>query len=103
MEIEKVLETVFIKEFNTTAIILENRIVVALWGNKFMDKIECWEYINTYCKGWVQTSEAFKKAKINNEETGIKSDPIAPYDELYNTLEHYAINVRQRNFLKNLM
>ena len=90
MKIDKVLETVFIKEFNTTAHILRNGVVVKLWDNKYMDRAECFKYIAEHCKGWVQASEAFREAKILGRKTGVSHDPIAKYIELYNDVEKYA-------------
>lgn len=90
MKFEKVLETVFIEEFNTTALILKDRVVVMLWHNKYLDRQGCFNHIYEQCKGWVQTSEAFRKAERCGERTGIKSDPILPYENLYNNLIIYA-------------
>ena len=51
MRIEKILESVYVEEFNTTALILEDRIVVCLWKDKYVDRQECFKYIYEYCKG----------------------------------------------------
>jgi hypothetical protein len=90
MKIENVLETVFIEDFNTTAHILKNRIVVSLWNNKYMDINECFNYINEYCPGWVQTSNDYRKSKELNHKTEIKIDPLLRYEKLYNDLTLYA-------------
>jgi hypothetical protein len=90
MKIEQVLETVFIEEFNTTAMILKDRVVVMLWNNKYVDRQGCFNHIYEQCKGWVQTSEAFREADRCGKATGISSDPILPYENLYNNLIIYA-------------
>jgi len=90
IKIEKVIEIVFIEKFNTTAIVLNSRILVRLWDGKYMDREECIKYIHKNFKGWVQTSEQFRIAKKYGEKTGIKSDPILPYENLYNELSLYA-------------
>lgn len=90
MKIEKVLETVFLKEWNTTAIILETRIVVMLFNNEYMCKEECFEHIYKYCKGLVQTSEQFREAKKTRRKIGIIADPLLPYKKLYDDLKVYA-------------
>ena len=90
VKIEKVLETIFLQEWNTTAIILETRIVVKLFLEKYMDKQECFEYISDNYNGWVQTSELYRTAKSAGQSIGIKTDPLSVYEELYESLEIYA-------------
>ena len=90
MKIETVLEIVYVEDFNTTAMILKNRVVVMLWYDKYMDRQDCFNYIYEHCKGWVQTSEQFKEAERCGKKTGIKADPILPYENLYNNLILYA-------------
>lgn len=90
MKIEQVLETVFIEEFNTTAMILKDRVVVMLWNNKYLDRQGCFNHIYEQFKGWVQTSERFRAAERCGKATGISSDPILPYENLYNNLIIYA-------------
>lgn len=89
MEIKKVLETVFIKDWNTTALIMENEVVVRLWNNVFHNRKECFEHINTYSKGWVQTTMNHRyltKKKVPNGAT----EYLIPYDKLFDELEKYA-------------
>ena len=98
MKIEKNLETVFLEEWNTTAFILETRIVVMLFNNKYMSRQECFEHIYEHCKGLVQTSEQFREAKRRRKEghgdwkfyydNGF--DPLLPYEKLYDDLIVYA-------------
>lgn len=90
MKIETVLETVFVEDFNTTAQILKNKVVVMLWHNKYMDRQDCFKYIYEYCPGWVQTSEDFKQAERCGETIYAKQDPLLPYENLYNNLILYA-------------
>ncbi len=88
MKIEKVIETVFLKEWNTTAHILEDDIVVCLWNNVFMNEEECFKYIHEYCKGWVSTTESYRKAIANKEETGAV-DCLIRFENLYKNLKEY--------------
>lgn len=90
MKIEKVLETVFIKEWNTEAHILETDIVIRLFNNVFMNEKECFDYINEYCEGWVQTSRSFKECEKKGIPCGIKEDPLARYENLFSDLKKYA-------------
>jgi hypothetical protein len=92
MEFKKVLGTVFIKEFNTTALILEDEIVVELLKDLYVSKEEFFTHLYENCKGIVQTSESFKEAKRCGFKTAIKSDPIEPYEKLYRELDIYAKN-----------
>lgn len=90
MEIEKVVETVFLKEYNTIGLILETKVVIMFW-NIYMDLPDCMLYISNTRPGWVQTSLTYKDAKLNNKECGIKSDPIEPYIKAYKKLKDYAL------------
>lgn len=92
MKIETVLETVFIENFNTTALILENRIFVKLWDTRYCDRQSCFKYLYEFFPGRVQTSEAYKKANRCGENTAIESDPLLPYEKLYDDLFLYAVN-----------
>lgn len=103
MKIEKVLETVFLEEWNTTAFILETRIVVMLFNNKYMSRQECFEHIYEYCKGLVQTSEQFREAKRRERGTGIKADPLLPYEKLYDDLIVYASEKYKTEFNRALV
>ncbi len=91
MKIEKILESVFIKEWNTTANILENDIYVCLHNNVFQNRKECFEYMNEYTKGLVQSSLVYrylaKKRIPFNRENG---NPLIRYDKLFDDLEKYA-------------
>ncbi len=90
MEFKKVLETVFIREMDTTAMILTDEIVVKLWDNSYLNKNECFTYIYDNFKGWIQTSEAFKEADRCGKDTALESDPLEPYETLYYELNKYA-------------
>ncbi len=90
MKIESIVETVYLDNWNTTAHILESRVVVMLFNNKYMDRQECFEYIHEYCLGWVESSELYREAKRDGQKIGIKSDPLLPYERLYDDLLIYA-------------
>ncbi len=91
MKIEKVLETVFLQKWKTTALILENRIVVMLFHGRYIDQHECFKHIYEHCPRWVQTSESSRKANRLGNPGGFK-DPIQPYEDLYDDLLIYAQN-----------
>ncbi len=90
MTIDTVLETVFLKNNQTIAHILKNDIVVQIWHNNFYNKKECFNYINEYMKGIIQSHDSFKKAEKEGYKTAIKTDPLLPYHELYDELIKYA-------------
>jgi len=90
MEIKKILETVFIKEHNTIAQILEDDIVVCLWNNVYQNRKECFEYMNEYTQGLPQSSlcTRFLQKRDKNRKGGY--DPLAIYDKLFDDLEKYS-------------
>ena len=98
LKIEPILETVFVKEWNTTAQILQSKVVVMLWHYKYYDLDECSKYIEQYMPGLVQQTEAYRKALATGEACGIKSDPCQPYKLLYHDLNAYARNKYGRHF-----
>jgi len=87
MDIKKILEIVFIKEWNTVAYILDDDIVVSLWHGVFLNRNSCFDYIDTYFKGWVQSSLSYRNTK---QSVKTVSDTLIKYDELYDKLENYA-------------
>lgn len=90
MKIQSVLETVFLKEWNTTAHILKDDVIVAcIMQNNFMTREECFEYLNEFRKGWIQTTMQFREAEKRMMKTGAK-DMIIQFDELFDGLEKYA-------------
>ena len=88
MNIRKVIETVFLKEWNTIAHILEDDVVVCLFNNVFMTESECFNHINEYCKGWVQATESCRKAILEGKDN-VPFDYLKPYENLYNELKKY--------------
>lgn len=91
MEIKKILETVFLKEWNTVAQILEEDIYVCLDNNVFMNRKECFEHINEYKKGWAQSAMSHRYLLKNKVKSG-GYDPLIPYDKMFDELEKYAEN-----------
>lgn len=89
MIIDKILESIFLKEFNTTAHILENDIYVCLWNNVFMNRQECFEHINTHQKGVVQQFVSKRYLESKKIKNGY-CDFIIKYDDLFDSLEKYA-------------
>ncbi len=100
MQIDKILETVFIKEWNTTAQILENEILIQLWYSKFYDRKECYEYINQHERGRVQTSLYYRKTKDKTTISKDYKDTLVLYDELFYNLETYALSKYNKEFKK---
>lgn len=100
MKIEKILETVFIKDYNAIALILESNVVIMLWNNKFMDRKECIKYIKEYLPGLIEESRVFRRCKRRGEECGIKYDPLF-YEEIYDKLIAYAKKKFKNDFKYN--
>ena len=76
MKIEKILESVYIEEWETTAMILEDRVVVYM-GEKYMDINQFTAYVAEKYPHWITNGQ------------------IKQYEELYELLENYAKNIRQ--------
>lgn len=83
MKIEKVLELLFVDIFNTTAIILETKVVVKLFNGAYMCRKECFDFIHKNYGGWVQTSKNYREYKNRSENTAITHDPLLAYEKLY--------------------
>lgn len=90
MKIKTILETVFITEWNTTAHILKDDVIVAcIFANQFMTREECLEHIDEYMGGLVQQAIGFRDAEKRMMKTGYE-DRLIRYDELFDELEKYA-------------
>lgn len=101
MKIEKVLEILFVDIFNTTAIILETKVVVKLFNGAYMCRKECFDFIHKNYGGWVQTSKNYREYKNRSENTAIAHDPLLAYEELYDELEKYASEKFKKEFKRN--
>lgn len=89
MTISKIIETVFIKEFNSTAIILENDIILQCHTHIYMNYSEHIEYVKKFKPGLVQTANFIKRNKSKNINP---SNPLKIYDDIYKALYDYANN-----------
>lgn len=90
MKIKTILETVFITEWNTTAHILKDDVIIAcIMHNNFMTREECLEHIDEHRSGLVQQTMGFRDAEKRMMKTGYE-DGLIQYDELYDELEKYA-------------
>jgi len=87
---ETIRESVFIEKWGATALILHDRIILDFRIGKYMDEKQLSEYLCIEHPGIVQSSNDFKKAKAEGVKSAIESDPLAPYEELYNELRIYA-------------
>lgn len=96
-QFETILETVFVKDWNTTALILKDKVVVRMWFELYMTEEECFNHIHQYMPGLVQTSNRFKEYREKGIETAIKSDPLEPYEKLFAELNEYGKTLSNKN------
>lgn len=97
MNISKTIETLFVKEFNSTAMILENDIIFQCHTLIYMNYSEHIKYVKEYQKGLIQTANFVKRNKSKN----IKPiNPLKIYDDAYNALYEYANNKLGLNLKK---
>lgn len=89
MTILKTIETVFVKEFNSTAIILENDIIFQCHTLTYMNYSEHIKYVKEYKPGLVQTANFVKRNKSKNIKP---NNPLKVYDDVFNALYEYANN-----------
>lgn len=62
----KIIETVFVKEFNSTAIILENDIILQCHTHTYMNYSEHIKHVKEFPPGLVQTANFVKRNKSKN-------------------------------------
>lgn len=86
MKTEIILEHLYIESWNTTALILKNRIVVQLFNNKYMSREDCFSHIKKRTKELNEIPWYNRHWFINKP----KGYSLEKFEKLYNELELYA-------------
>ncbi len=86
MKTEKVIEELYLPDWHTTAIITKNAVRVKLWHYRYYTEEECMDYIHQNMKGWVQSTNSYRKAMKEGTATGA-TDYLIDYENLYKELK----------------